>query len=295
MAQLTIFATPKPFTDPHIDLIQQNAIGSWLHLGEDVEVVLVGEEEGYSAVVEKYQIAHQPRVSRNEWGTPLVDSIFIQARKTSQNDLLVYLNADIILTPDFVTAVQEIKRIEERFLIVGRRWDLRVEEEIDFRGKWVHELEQKICNQGKLHDHTALDYFVFPREIFTDIPPFAIGRAGWDNWMVYHALKQGWTVIDVTPSVIVIHQDHDYDHLPEGKPHYDLDESSHNVILGGGFTKVYDLLDVNWEFRDGRIRKVQLTIPRMLRKMERRVMPQRKEGWRWRLTRKLRQLRRKVS
>lgn len=295
MAQLTIFATPKPFTDPHIDLIQQNAIGSWLHLGEDVEVVLVGEEEGYSAVVEKYQIAHQPRVSRNEWGTPLVDSIFIQARKTSQNNLLVYLNADIILTPDFVTAVQEIKQIEERFLIVGRRWDLRVEEEIDFEGKWVHELEQKICNQGKLHDHTALDYFVFPREIFTDIPPFAIGRAGWDNWMVYHALKQGWTVIDVTPSVIVIHQDHDYDHLPEGKPHYDLDESSYNVILGGGFTKVYDLLDVNWEFRDGRIRKVQLTLPRMLRKMERRVMPQRKEGWRWRLTRKLRQLRRKVS
>lgn len=295
MAQLTIFATPKPFTDSHIDLIQQNAIGSWLQLGEDVEVVLVGDEEGYSEVVEQYQIAHQLHVSRNKWGTPLVNSIFMQARKASQNNLLAYINADIILTPDFVSAVLEISRIEERFLIVGRRWDLRVEEEITFEGKWVDDLEKKVRNQGKLHHPTAIDYFVFPRGIFTDIPPFAIGRAGWDNWMVYHAIKQGWTVIDITPSVIVIHQEHDYDHLPEGKPHYNLDESSQNVNLGGGFTKTYDLLDVNLEFAGGRIRKVQLTLPRMLRKIERWVMPQRKEGWRWRLTRKLRQLRRKVS
>jgi hypothetical protein len=295
MAQLTIFATPKPFTDSHIDLIQQNAIGSWLQLGEDVEVVLVGDEEGYSEVVEQYQIAHQLHVSRNKWGTPLVNSIFMQARKASQNNLLAYINADIILTPDFVSAVLGISRIEERFLIVGRRWDLKVEDEINFEGKWVDDLEKKVRNQGKLHDPTAIDYFVFPRGIFTDIPPFAIGRAGWDNWMVYHAIKQGWTVIDITPSVIVIHQEHDYDHLPEGKPHYNLDESSQNVNLGGGFTKTYDLLDVNLEFAGGRIRKVQLTLPRMLRKIERWVMPQRKEGWRWRLTRKLRQLRRKVS
>lgn len=295
MAQLTIFATPKPFTDPHIDLIQKNAIGSWLQLGEDVEVVLVGDEEGYSEVVEQYQIPHQLHVSRNKWGTPLVNSIFMQARKASQNNLLAYINADIILTPDFVSAVLEISRIEERFLIVGRRWDLRVEEEITFEGKWVDELEKKVRNQGKLHDPTAIDYFVFPKGIFTDIPSFAIGRAGWDNWMVYHAIKQGWTVIDITPSAIVIHQEHDYDHLPEGKPHYDLDESSQNVNLGGGFTKIYDLLDVKWEFTDGKIRKVQLTLPRMLRKIERKVMPQRKEGWRWWLTRKLRQLRRKVS
>lgn len=295
MAQLTIFATPKPFTDSHIDLIQQNAIGSWLQLGEDVEVVLVGDEEGYSEVVEQYQIPHQLHVSRNKWGTPLVNSIFMQARKASQNNLLAYINADIILTPDFVSAVLEISRIEERFLIVGRRWDLRVEEEITFEGKWVDELEKKVRNQGKLHDPTAIDYFVFPRGIFTDIPSFAIGRAGWDNWMVYHAIKQGWTVIDITPSAIVIHQEHDYDHLPEGKPHYNLDESSQNVNLGGGFTKIYDLLDVKWEFTDGKIRKVQLTLPRMLRKIERKVMPQRKEGWRWWLTRKLRQLRRKVS
>ena len=30
---ITIFTAPKPFTDPHIDLIQRNAIRSWRDLG----------------------------------------------------------------------------------------------------------------------------------------------------------------------------------------------------------------------------------------------------------------------
>ena len=42
MPFLTIFTAPKPFTDPRIDIIQRNAIRSWLSLGEDVGVILVG-------------------------------------------------------------------------------------------------------------------------------------------------------------------------------------------------------------------------------------------------------------
>ena len=44
MTLLTIFTAPKPFTDPHIDLIQRNALRSWLAL-EDVEVFVVGDED----------------------------------------------------------------------------------------------------------------------------------------------------------------------------------------------------------------------------------------------------------
>ena len=35
MSFLTIFTAPKPFTDPHINLIQRNALRSWLALGPD--------------------------------------------------------------------------------------------------------------------------------------------------------------------------------------------------------------------------------------------------------------------
>lgn len=295
MKKLTIFTAPKPFTDPHIDLIQRNAIRSWLELGEGVDIILVGDEQGLAEVAREYQVTHLPDVKKNEWGTPRVDSIFHLARKANRNELLAYLNADIILLPDFMETVWKVREMERLFLLVGRRWDLRVEDEIRFHDHWGEELFQEVKRKGKLHGPTAMDYFVFPRDIFIDVPPFAIGRAGWDNWMIYHARQQGWPVIDATPSLTVIHQAHDYSHLPEGRPHYDLEESHRNVSLGGGFDKVYDLLDVERQFCKGRIRNVPFTLPRFLRKFERWVMPDQREGWRWQLTRLFRKLRRMVS
>ncbi len=295
MKTITIFTAPKPFTDPHINLIQRNAIRSWLELGKGVDIVLVGDEQGVAEVAGEYPVTHLPDVEKNEWGTPRVDSIFHLAREANRNELLAYLNADIILTPDFMETIWKIREMEEHFLIVGRRWDLRVEEEIEFQDNWSEELLHEVRTNGKLHGPTAMDYFVFPKDIFTDIPPFAIGRAGWDNWMIYHAQQQGWPVIDATPSITVIHQAHDYSHLPEGRPHYDLEESQRNVSLGGGFAKAFDLLDVEREFFEGKIRIVPFALPRFFRKMERWVMPDKREGWRWQLTRLFRKLRRKVS
>ena len=46
MSFLTIFTTPKPFVNPHINLIQRNAIRNWTQFGEDVNVVMIGDEEG---------------------------------------------------------------------------------------------------------------------------------------------------------------------------------------------------------------------------------------------------------
>ncbi len=43
---ITIFTAPKPFTNPHINLIQRNAIQSWQHLGGEVQVLMMGDEAG---------------------------------------------------------------------------------------------------------------------------------------------------------------------------------------------------------------------------------------------------------
>ncbi len=43
---ITLFTAPKPFVNPHIKIIQNNAIRSWKELGPDVSIVLIGDEEG---------------------------------------------------------------------------------------------------------------------------------------------------------------------------------------------------------------------------------------------------------
>ncbi len=45
MTILTIFTAPKPFTNPHINLIQRNAIQTWMQL-EDIDVILIRDEPG---------------------------------------------------------------------------------------------------------------------------------------------------------------------------------------------------------------------------------------------------------
>jgi hypothetical protein len=294
---ITLFTAPKPFTDPHIATIQRNAIQSWMHLGQDVEVLLVGDEPGMAEVAAEFGLRQLRDVDCSEGGTPLVNSIFDLARRASQSPLLAYLNADILLVPDFVSAAQQVAGQADRFLVIGQRWDLDVKSPLDFSPGWDARLETDVLKRGRRHMPAGSDYFLFPRHLFAEIPAFTIGRAGWDNWMIFHARQQGWPVIDGTPSILVIHQDHDYRHLPGGKPHYEHPESQVNQSLAGGSANLYMVLDSDRQLVDGRIRRPRWTLLRALRRAEVWLTPpgSQRQGWRWKLARPFRRLRRKIT
>jgi len=243
MALITLFTAPKPFTNPHIALIQRNALRSWQALGSEVEVVLIGQEEGLAEAAAEFGFAHQPAVARNALGTPLVSAIFELGRNYSNSPLLAYVNADIILFPEFLQAARAVSSVCERFLIVGQRWDLEVTQELSFAPGWESALRERLHREGKRHLRAGSDYFIFPRSCFEHIPDFSIGRAGWDNWMIYEARRQGWLVVDATPDVDIIHQNHDYSHLPNGQPHYRLPETGENIRLAGGRRVLFNLDD----------------------------------------------------
>lgn len=297
MPLITIFSAPKPFTHPHIDIIQRNAIRSWRELGSEVEVLLIGEEAGMERVAAEYELPMLAEVERNDVGTPLVNSIFALARQTSHSPLLAYVNADIILLPDLLDAARAVASQVERFLIIGQRWDVEIDQLLDFSDGWQSRLEKLVAAHGRLHPPAGSDYFIFPRELFTQMPPFAIGRAGWDNWMIYHSRQQGWPVIDATPSIRVVHQWHDYSHLPGNQPHYDLPESRRNEALAGGATHLFMVLDSDFQLVNGRIRPPRLTLPRLLRRLELFFTPpgSMRQGWRWWVARRFRRLRRKIT
>ena len=302
MPAITIFSAPKPFTNPHIALIQRNAIQSWIHLAQDaqadnVQVILVGQESGLAEAAQEFGVTHLPDVRRNAQGTPLVSSIFDLARQGGQSQLMCYLNADMLLTPDFLQHCRQVGEQTERFLLIGQRWDLDVTQPMDFSAGWEERLRDEVHQRGRLHKPAGSDYFVFPRSIFTGIPDFSIGRAGWDNWMIYHARQQGWQVIDGTPSIFVVHQSHDYSHLPGGKPHYNLEESQANMRLAGGLAHMYMVLDASYQLRDGRIQPAAFTPLRGLRLVERWLMPEdgRLRGFRGSLARAARRTRRRFT
>jgi hypothetical protein len=228
---LTLFTVPKAFTG-HSGLIQRNAIGSWKQLQTDVDVILCGDDVGVAEAAEEMGVRHIPHVERNDYGTPILSSVFSAARAASPSPLLGYVNADIILFRDFVAAAAQLP---ENHLMIGGRWDIELSRQLDFRGSWESELRRTIETTGVRAPPLWIDYFVFSRKgLLADLPPFAVGRPFWDNWMIYRARSLGIPVVDATRSVDAVHQNHDYKHVPLGSgSRWDGPEAEANAALAG--------------------------------------------------------------
>lgn len=268
MSLITLFSAPKPFTNPHIAMIQRNAIKSWTLL-PDVDVILLGEEEGLAEAASELGVRHIATVDSNANGVPLISSMFKLSRENSNSDLLCIINADMVLMPDFVEAAKQSVKLKDKFVLLSQRWDLDVTAPLDFSGDWSHGLRSKVNGQGQLHRPAGSDFFLFPRSCYADIPTFTIGRAGWDNWMIYKARKENWAVIDCTPSVMIVHQNHDYSHLPGAKPHYDHPETNENIRLAGGQANVrYTILDSTHQLVGDTLARPKMTSLRFTRKFE---------------------------
>src|SRR3989304_3656709 len=297
MNKLTIFTAPKPLVDPHISMIQRNAIRSWLQMGSDVEVLLIGDETGIAEEADQLGISHLKGVKLNEQGTPLVSSTFQIARQAARADLLLFANTDIIILPDALGLALKVRQQANDFVLVGQRYDLPISESIDFTRGWPERLRADVKARGRLPPLGGSDYFIFPRRLFAQIPEFAIGRAGWDNWMIFDAVTQPWLAINATPSLMAIHQNHDYAHLTDDRNHQRHPETFANAALAGGMRKMYMLLDVKHELVNGEIRPVKWSLARFLRGLERHLQPDELVGGgpRWLLLRQVRRLRRALA
>ncbi|MCQ3954707.1 MAG: glycosyl transferase family 2, partial [Chloroflexi bacterium] len=205
MPLITFFSAPKPFANPHIAMIQRNAIKSWTAL-PDVEVILLGNESGLAEVAKELNVKHIPNVKVNDNGVPLISSMFAAARENSNSDLLCIVNADMILMDDFAEAAKQAKGQKSKFVLLSQRWDLDITQPVEFIEGWQNRLSSIVHRQGSLHRPAGSDFFLFPKSCYRDVPDFTIGRAGWDNWMIYKARTEGWAVIDCTPSVMIVHQ-----------------------------------------------------------------------------------------
>jgi hypothetical protein len=271
MPLITLFSAPKPFTDPHIATIQRNAIQSWTFL-PDVEVLLIGDEQGVAEVTKELGVKHLPDVKCSPSGTPLVSSMFQLARENSNSGLLCIINADMILMPDFVEAARSRSRFKRdlpNFVLLSQRWDLDVTQPLDFSAGWQDRLRSTVRGQGSLHRPAGSDFFLFPKSCYTEVPDFAIGRAGWDNWMIFKARQEKWPVIDCTPSLMIVHQSHDYGHLPGGKSHYTHPETDENIRLAGGPAAVrYTILDATHRLVDGELVRPAFSRERFWRGVE---------------------------
>jgi len=158
------------------------------------------------------------------------------------------VNCDIVLTDDFLRALDAVSRWQEQFLMVGRRWDLDVTQPLDFsQPNWAEALVHRAHNEGFQRLYYNIDYFAFPRNFYREIPDLVIGRNWWDGWLVWRAATQGAPVVDVSELVCAVHQNHDYSYHPQGIQGVWFGEGSlRNMKNAGGMRHLHTIEDANY-------------------------------------------------
>jgi hypothetical protein len=251
---LTLFSIPKPF-EGDIAELQGNALSSWAALGPSVQVVLVGDEPGVAEAAAAVGADHVEHVARSDRGTPRLDDAFRGVDTVARHPLRCFVNADVVFLDDFLPAVTRLGSWREPWLAVGRTLDVRLPPAVTSRPGWRDEV-RRAAPRGVRRGAAAVDWFVFQRELFVGMPPFVVGRAAFDNWMLWHVRAQHLPVVDLTGDVLSIHQSHGYGHLPGGKHEaYWGPEAQRNRELAGRGTSVYSICDATHRLQGGEVRR----------------------------------------
>jgi hypothetical protein len=270
---ITFFTTAKPF-EGHSGIIQRNALKSWKLLHPEAEVIVFGDEGGVADVCVELGLRHEPEVLRvvlnsgfastnpeTRPGMKRLDFMFREAQRIAKHPWLCYCNCDIVLMADFREAVERAKSWKEKFLLVARRWDTDVTSEIDFgRREWAAELRELALSKGTKQIPNYIDFFVFPREFYDDVPALVVGRSYWDHWLVWRALNGGLAVVDVSRAVVAVHQNHSYGYHPQGKQGTNEDALAlRNLELSGGREHLRSMHDASHAMtKSGKIMKTPL-------------------------------------
>ncbi len=230
-------------------MIQNNALGSWMRL-PDCEVVLLGDDPGVAEAAARHNARHEPIVARNEFGTPIISDVFARMDTLSREPFVAFVNADIILLDDFVPALKSIIRSPTKFMAVSSRFNCQIDHPLSFEKGWDAELRTRARAENRMYPAAGSDIFVYPRGLLQTVPPFAIGRGYWDNWLMYEARRLDAELIDLTPAATAVHQIHSYDTVAGVPPDspidqhvYETKEGQLNLELAGGRGRLFTVFD----------------------------------------------------
>jgi len=155
-----------------------------------------------------------PSVGKNKFGMPLLRDMYVVAMDLCPDArTYTYLNGDIIGSYDgFVKTLNFLfpgYNTLGRFLLVGRRTNVPWSESSSHDCSSSDFDFEAVAATGELFDPDAEDYFTVTKDTFDwrNMPPFVIGRPGYDNWLVQTAwFDPNINLVDGTATAQMIHQ-----------------------------------------------------------------------------------------
>ena len=229
-----------------------------MKLNPKCEIIAFSHDLSTKLVCDEYQIRYIKDFKNNNYGTPLLDGIWKKVKEVATNDLICYINTDIILLPSFIEEISLLNK--NNYFITGRRWDIAIDSLISYNKNWHTNLIKKVKKEGKLHPASGADFFLFPKSLMPDMPRFAIGRAWWDNWIFSYFKSKKVPIVDAT-EIMTIHQNHDYLHIKsveEGTTFKGAEREENKKIASLRYWNKLNILDSDYYWYNGKIIKRSL-------------------------------------
>ena len=139
---------------------------------------------------------------------PILRHMFLAVQEKYNSSYYGYANGDMMFDKRLVDTLTEILPAVNKMkqvLIVGRRTNVKLLAKQEIRT--LREVAE-LGSHGKLFGTNAEDYFITKAHGYPwqSIPDFVIGRVGYDNWLVVTALVKKIFTIDMTKTVMAVHQ-----------------------------------------------------------------------------------------
>jgi hypothetical protein len=202
----------------------RNVILSMVVLRPAIGFVVFTDSRRVLSLCDEHSVAVVRNPDTNREGTPLLRFMFEELRRSTTSPLYGYMNGDLLFSTDLVTGIDAVLhaiadgRLRKRVLVVGRRVnflqpvgrvsqgshgfsDTAAEKEKNW---WTLTPSMKPAEvdwrvrlmgaSGNLFGPGAVDFFFTTRGALSwdSIPPFVIGRRGYDSWLVDHAVSVVW-------------------------------------------------------------------------------------------------------
>ena len=132
--------------------------------------------------------------------------MFLEAEKQFDSYFYAYANADILFDESLIKTLEAVMTSDPasaHILITGRRTNVDTNKAITS----LTEVTQMMSGKAPFMA-AAQDYFISTKDGYDwrNIPDFVVGRVGYDNWLVVHAIVAKMAVIDATDTLGALHQ-----------------------------------------------------------------------------------------
>ena len=203
-----IFTTScKPISNDKIKIMQYNSINSWKWLDCEKEILVFNRESSIKEMCDELEIKNINDYESSDFSDlPTWRAMRnVACEFASENDIIVWVNSDIVFDDTLVHTINELKKSGlDDFILTGKRknwpifWELNNKEEIN-----------KI-EFDKIGNEYEIDYFIYNKKHFSDLPKFFIARMKFDNYLMKLSIDSVEKTIDSTFAINSYHHEHGY-------------------------------------------------------------------------------------